>query len=131
MSCAERRESPLRNRIELPRGHDAAGIARRFLDTHFQARLSDLAYANARLIISELVTNAFMHGRGRIFLRLEQRGDRLRIDVVDDGTGQAPAIREHPDAGVGGWGLRIVDTVALRWGAFEGSTHVWAEIALD
>ena len=131
MSCVEPQESSVKHRVELARGHDAANAARRFLDANFEGRLSDLAYTNARLIISELVTNAFVHGVGRIFLCLAEDGEALRIEVVDEGTGETPAIREQPETGVGGWGLRIVDTVATRWGAFEGSTHVWAEIALD
>ena len=129
MSCLEDLESSMEQRVELPRGHDAAGIARRFLDAICGDRLDDLAYTNARLIISELVTNAFMHGTGRIFLRLEERDGTLRIEVVDEGSGAVPAIREQPENGVGGWGLRIVDTLSLQWGAFEGTTHVWAEIA--
>ena len=131
MSCLERQDSPVRHRVDLPRNHDVAAVARRFLDAHFRASLGDVAYVNARLIVSELVTNAFVHGTGDIVLDLEQDGAVLRIEVVDEGTGEAPAIREQPESGVGGWGLRIVDTVAMRWGAFAGSTHVWAEIALD
>ena len=121
----------MENRVELPRSHDAPGIARRVLDASFRDRLSPIAYTDAWLIVSELVTNALVHGEGRIFLSAEQQGDVLRIEVVDEGSGEAPAIREQPDSAVGGWGLRIVDTVALRWGAFEGTTHVWAEISLD
>lgn len=130
MSCVEEQGSEVRHRVELPRGHEAAGVARRVLDEHYARSLSAFAYTNARLIVSELVTNAFLHGEGRISLGFAHRGDTLRIEVVDEGTGQAPAIRDQPDGGAGGWGLRIVDTVSVRWGAFEGTTHVWAEIAL-
>ena len=28
----------------------------------------------------------------------------------------------------GGWGLHLVDQVAVGWGVHEGSTHVWFEI---
>ena len=121
----------MEHRVELPRSHEAAFVARRLLDENFRTGLSDLAYTNARLIVSELVTNALVHGEGRIFVSFEQYGDVLRIEVVDEGTGEVPTICEQPEAGVGGWGLRIVDTVSLRWGAFEGTTHVWAEIGLD
>ncbi len=128
MSCTEERESQVHRRRELPRSHDAAGLARRFLDAHFADTLGEIAYTNARMIVSELVTNAFVHGEGRIHMGLQVNGDALRIEVVDEGTGEAPAIREQPDGGVGGWGLRIVDSISHRWGAFEGTTHVWAEL---
>ena len=131
MSCVEEREPAVRHRIELPRGAAAAGAARRFLEATHAPHLSDGAQINAQLIVSELVTNAFMHGEGRIVLCVERSGSTLRIEVVDEGTGAAPTIREQPDGGAGGWGLRIVETLALRWGAFEGTTHVWAEIAVD
>ena len=42
-----------------------------------------------------------------------------------------PEIREQPADESGGWGLRIVDEVALQWGCFEGTTHVWVELPLS
>jgi anti-sigma regulatory factor (Ser/Thr protein kinase) len=78
--------------------------------------------------VSELVNNAVVHGEGRIRLDAELRGEILRVEVVDEGEGTPPAIREQGVADGGGWGLRLVDTLALRWGVYEGSTHVWAEL---
>jgi serine/threonine-protein kinase RsbW len=84
------------------------------------------------LVVSELVTNAFLHGRGNIELRLRvQRPQRLVVEVVDEGRDAALEVREHDPQADGGWGLQIVDELALRWGAFEGTTHVWAELPLD
>ena len=117
-----------RSRIELPRDESAGSLARRFLDERFAADLDELAHANARIVVSELVTNALLHGEGRIVLHAGLDGGVLRLEVVDEGTGNVPAIRKQPEGGVGGWGLRIVDTLAYRWGAFEGTTHVWAEL---
>ena len=116
--------------IELPRTPVAAAVARRYLDAH-AGHLGEAALEDARLIVSELVTNAVLHGRGRIRLSARVVGSCLRLEVVDEGAGESPTIREPGDGGPGGWGLRIVDTLAQRWGAFDGSTHVWAEIALD
>jgi anti-sigma regulatory factor (Ser/Thr protein kinase) len=82
------------------------------------------------VVVSELVTNAFVHGCGRITLNTSLADGTLRIEVVDEGTGNAPTIREEgADDASGGWGLRIVDTLALNWGAAEGTTHVWADMA--
>ncbi len=115
--------------IALPRTPEAGARARRFVETCFGPRLGPLALDNARLVATELITNAFLHGEGDITLRASLRGDVFRLEVVDEGTGNAPAIREQPEGDGGGWGLRIVDTLALRWGAFEGTTHVWADLA--
>lgn len=125
--------SPARNngvQIELPRSLDAAAIARGVLDDRFGAVLGG-AIGAARLIVTELVSNAVLHGEGRIGLDLRVEDGRMCIEVVDEGTGQVPAIRESTgDGEPGGWGLQIVDTLAGRWGAHEGTTHVWAELEL-
>jgi anti-sigma regulatory factor (Ser/Thr protein kinase) len=92
--------------------------------------LSDAALERALLTAIELVTNAWKHGEGAIGLRLAELRDRLRVEVTDAGNEKRPAIREQADE-TGGWGLRIVDQVALRWGCFDGATHVWADLALD
>ena len=101
-------------------------IIRRCLgDAVSQRELDDLLS-----ITTELVDNAFLHGDGAIRLRLERRPDALYVEVIDEGEGAVPAIREQPAGGTGGWGLRIVDGLARSWGAFAGTTHVWAELAL-
>jgi anti-sigma regulatory factor (Ser/Thr protein kinase) len=109
----------------------AAADARRFVDRLLKARdVADEARESALLISSELVTNAFQHGRGNIELRLKLLGRLLRIEVIDEGRDQAAAVRQREGDETGGWGLRIVDQLAARWGVFEGTTHVWAELAL-
>ena len=50
------------------------------------------------------------------------------MTVSDEGDDQ-PKLRA-PSAD-GGWGLRIVDSCATRWGVEEGSTHVWFEVDLE
>jgi signal transduction histidine kinase len=82
-----------------------------------------------RLVISELVSNAVMHGPGSrpIEIELEARAaGRVRGQVVDRGDGVV-AIRESADEG-GGFGLRLLDDLADRWGVHHGSTHVWFEL---
>ena len=106
--------------FRLPRTADATGLARTLVDRHLRPHLSDNASGNVKMVVSELVTNAIAHGDGDIVLRTELREDAVRIEVVDQGSGRFRAD--------GGWGLRIVDALAARWGAHEGSTHVWADV---
>jgi anti-sigma regulatory factor (Ser/Thr protein kinase) len=84
----------------------------------------------ARLLVSELVTNAVIHGRGRITVRARLSEDRLFVEVIDEGSGLEPAVRkrslENPRAG--GKGLAIVDAASSRWGIHNGTTHVWFEL---
>jgi anti-sigma regulatory factor (Ser/Thr protein kinase) len=114
--------------VDLPRGPEATRIARDLLARHYSDALGAEALYNAQLVTTELVANALEHGRGRIRLKAALGDACLRVEVVDDGTGEAPAIREQTEESKGGWGLRIVEAVALRWGAFEGTTHVWADV---
>lgn len=64
-------------------------------------------------------------------LRLAFPDDRLRIEVIDEGRDQVVAVRQQPADETGGWGLQIVDRLAAQWGVFEGTTHVWADLALE
>ncbi|MFD7512449.1 ATP-binding protein [Streptomyces sp. NPDC059853] len=91
----------------------------------------------ARLIVSELVTNALLHtASDRIVCRVERRGRQLRIEVADQGPGLDPRVPaagpSDPDA-EGGRGLLLLDAMAARWGVISphqgAGCTVWAEIA--
>jgi anti-sigma regulatory factor (Ser/Thr protein kinase) len=98
--------------------------------------LGDRTY-DVELLASELIANAVKYGgEGTIQLQMGMAGKRLRVEVVDQGTGfQAKRRADDRDRDdletVGGWGLPIVEALAADWGSFEGSTHVWFEIDLD
>ena len=118
-------------RLGLARDPASAGEARQLVDALLVGSgASENARASGQLVASELVTNALQHGKGAIELRLKLIGEFLRIEVVDQGRDQAPAVRQSQPDETGGWGLRIVDQVAAQWGVFEGTTHVWADVAL-
>ena len=85
----------------------------------------------AMLLASELVTNCIRHAgvgrRQRIRLRVLVTDSLVRIEVVDSGAGMCVVMRTGDDHG--GWGLRLVDRIADRWGVVrEAGTHVWFEI---
>jgi hypothetical protein len=113
-------------RVRLPREPTSAGIARRLLeehlDTHRREEIDD-----AKSVVSELVNNAVVHGRGAIELRVSWWRGRVRIEVTDEGKDAAirTGIHDMPH------GLDIVEAVSLAWGAHEGSTHVWAELPVS
>jgi len=111
----------------LPRDPTCGSVARRLVQEHLGGQLEPIVLGDAQTIISELVNNAYVHGTGEIELRFQLLEDRLRVEVVDDGQGAAIHVREQGSRG-GGHGLNIVQTLSSQWGAFEGTTHVWAEL---
>jgi anti-sigma regulatory factor (Ser/Thr protein kinase) len=114
-------------RSALPRDPSCGSVARRLVQKHLEGRVEPTLLGDAQMVISELVNNAYVHGTGKIELRFQLLKDRLRVEVVDEGQGAAIHVRERgPHAG--GHGLNIVQTLSSSWGAFEGTTHVWAEV---
>ncbi|MWA06731.1 SpoIIE family protein phosphatase [Actinomadura sp. LD22] len=80
-----------------------------------------------QLLVSELVTNALLHGAGSIVLRLI-RGDALLCEVYDDGQ-DMPHLRHADATAESGRGLQLVSHVAARWGTHrtDGGKVVWFE----
>jgi anti-sigma regulatory factor (Ser/Thr protein kinase) len=115
----------------LPRTRDRAAIARRLIEEHVGPRAGGESLDDLKLVVTELVDNAYLHGRGEIHFRLRSRGDRVRVEVIDEGHGAAVRITERGLDEVGGFGLKLVDQVSTAWGAYEGTTHVWAELSLE
>jgi anti-sigma regulatory factor (Ser/Thr protein kinase) len=104
---------------ELPRDLTAGSRARRLLAKRFAGELGQPELDQAKLLLSELVNNAVLHGSGRIALTADLDADRLRVAVHDDGTGVLEP-RENGFSGLGGRGLQIVDAASSRWGVYEG-----------
>jgi GAF domain-containing protein/anti-sigma regulatory factor (Ser/Thr protein kinase) len=111
--------------IALPRDPSAVALARRAVEEHLRDVAADVR-ETARLLVSELVTNAVRHGRGAIVLVLDGKDERVRIAVRDDGPGR---LRRRDDPGAdGGFGLNLVESLATSWGIEEGTAHVWFEL---
>lgn len=114
--------------LELPRARTAANVARHALRSWCGERLDGDLLLDAELLVSELATNALVHGHGQITMRAQLDDARLLVEVIDDGSGFQRELRREDFWQIGGWGLGIVDDVAGRWGVHEGTTHVWFEL---
>ena len=84
---------------------------------------------DAALVLSELVTNAVVHGGGAVRITVTRQGENVRIDVHDNGS-----ARQHlraPSNNPGGLGLHIVDQLSERWGSQPTATGklVWAVVS--
>lgn len=94
-------------------------------------RLAPTALETAKLLLSELITNAYRHAGMRdgdtITLTLGFHGDSLRVEVADAGRSDRLPQRRTP--GEGGWGLELLERMASRWGVVTGPpTKVWFEL---
>lgn len=109
----------------------AVGRARETID-RFEGRLPARTIEDARLLVSELVTNSLRHaslGRDQaveVSLSLDDRA--LHVEVVDHGRGFQQRFHPAREADDAGWGLFLVARLADRWGVrHDGSTCVWFE----
>jgi two-component sensor histidine kinase len=111
--------------VALPPVPESARRARRAL---VAAGLDPDLDHTVSLLATELVTNSVRHVEGRELIRLEASlsDGFARVDVIDRGPGFDPEVRHTSD----GFGLRLVDKLASRWGVERegGSTRVWFEV---
>ncbi|WP_432177982.1 ATP-binding protein [Streptomyces sp. NBC_00063] len=88
------------------------------------------------LLVSELATNALMHGcfRGRLFqVELTFTGCLLRVSVSDPRGELLPEPRPASENEQYGRGLLIVQEFASSWGVEERSVGktVWCEVCVE
>lgn len=98
----------------------------------------DMLADELELLVSEVVTNALIHARSGVDVRMRKYDDRLRVDVRDnDPRPPIPAVilnveESGNDEAESGRGLFIVDAIASAWGSSptgRGKT-TWFEIAV-
>jgi anti-sigma regulatory factor (Ser/Thr protein kinase) len=122
----------MRLELHLERTPDSAAEARRAL-ADVADQVSARRLEDARLLVSELVTNAIRHAglsdSDRITLIFEVDDDLLRIEVCDPGPGFDLSEPTPDPARPSGWGLYLVRELSDRWGVERnGETRVWFEL---
>ncbi|MEU9276535.1 ATP-binding protein [Streptomyces sp. NPDC048341] len=91
-------------------------------------------------VVTELVTNAVIHGRAtrgsHVLVAYHLDDDLLRVEVRDVADGM-PTMNpaDHPDGeiAIGGRGLKVVAALADDWGVTPRviGKSVWAELAVS
>ena len=112
---------------------DRPRVARRWVMARCAELRFDCGGVDLPLLVSELVTNACVHGGDPVTLRLELSRTRVRVEV-EDGVPGWPGMQTPTDRDSGGRGLLIVDSLSHVWGidhAAAGGKIVWAEVLMD
>ncbi|MER6332680.1 ATP-binding protein [Streptomyces sp. NPDC001034] len=122
------------HRFVLAGGETEVPVARRKVVDKVRAwgvPLDDETADVIRLVASELITNAVVHGEGPATVALYHRPGRLVIDVLDDSPA-APQTSCAQADDESGRGLALVGLLASRcaWEPAGRGKRVWAEIAL-
>jgi anti-sigma regulatory factor (Ser/Thr protein kinase) len=94
--------------------------------------LNNLLVDDAVLLVSEIVSNSVRHASldksDAIQVRVRGSDSMLHVDVIDPGPGFDPEL-VNPSESEGGWGLRLLDGLATRWGVERNDvTKVWFEL---
>lgn len=118
--------------LALPAQPSAPAQARRFvvatLDGWGVAGGDDVV-----LLVSELATNALLHARTEMTVRISEDGPSAILLSVSDSSGEVPRARPASVDSATGRGLTLVTRIADTWGVetYQGGKTVWCRVRLD
>ena len=118
-------------RLPLPPHAIASRQAHRVLEWALRDwRIDGDAAENARIVLSELVTNALTHSLDVFRLALCLNDDQILLEVWDRADGM-PSVGLPHGLAINGRGMFLVDTLSKEWGVRpeeEGGKTVWAKV---
>lgn len=114
----------------VPRSESVA-LARQLVATALGGRL-DYPVHDIVLVVSELVTNAVLHGKGPVGLTLSWDEYGARIEVRDQSR-DLPGVQAARTDSPGGRGLIFVETLSDGWGveATTAGKMVWVHVPMS
>jgi anti-sigma regulatory factor (Ser/Thr protein kinase) len=118
---------------ELRAGPRTPEEARVFLSEALERFNVDVDTGAARLLTSEIASNAVRHGKEPIDMSVSVEEDGLRVSVFDRGSGFDPGdLRSDEDVSPEAWaeegrGLKLVHALSSDWGVErrDEGTEVW------
>lgn len=116
--------------IELAAGPSSVAIARHFVTDRLLEWRAERMLDPTVLLVSELVTNAVLHGLPPVHCSVTLDRDGVRVEVSDSSP-VSPSLREVRRRATNGRGLRLVEMLASAWGcdAIPGDgKSVWFDI---
>lgn len=119
--------------LTLPMDAAASRRARAFLDQAHCPAHGARVLQRARLLLSEVVTNAVRHGSPPITTDLERPGTEGMHVLVTDSAPGAPVVRKVDLESTDGRGMALVDLLPSHWGVEPGqaSKAVWFQLRED
>lgn len=106
MDCARR---------QLPPELSAVGEARHWAGDRCADALGEDGRQVLELLISEVVANAVLHGRGRVSVAVGCEPGEVVV-AVDDGSPDPPQVKSVGLEATGGRGVALVAALAQEWG---------------
>lgn len=118
--------------LQVDLKEDAATKARAALNA-LADDLDPELLGDLRLLVTELVANSVRHSGASVgSVQIDVRTgnpEHVRAEVADPGSGFEAHVSEPDPTRPHGLGLYLLDSLADRWGVFEGGeTRVWFEI---
>jgi anti-sigma regulatory factor (Ser/Thr protein kinase) len=117
--------------VDLPPTPWAPSAARSVLSALLAGWAAPQSRVDAALLVNELVTNAVEHAGGDDALSLQVRiCDGWLWAAVVDGSTAHPVMLEPSGLQAHGRGVRLIATVADRWGSesYRDGKRVWFEL---
>lgn len=114
--------------LHLPPEASAPVEARSWLRGHLGG-WPDAVLDDAQLLVSELVTNAVLHARTPLVVRVRRGGGRLRVEVAD-GDPAVPVAKHFSTDATTGRGMQLLSTLSAAWGVERDGAgkRVWFEL---
>ena len=102
--------------LDLPSTTEAPRLGREFVHSALCTAHHVTVREDAELLVSELVTNAVLHGLPPITLRVDCDTTELVVEVSDEAVG--PALSPHHTSleRESGRGLALLDILSDAWG---------------
>ena len=114
---------------EFPDHPSSVSGARAFVTFHLGGHDLDRLVDDLQLVVSELATNALLHGQTGFLVILLAVDESVRLEV-HDGSQSIPVEVAARTLDVGGRGIAIVSSLSRDWGVTRqqsGGKAVWAE----
>jgi PAS domain S-box-containing protein len=117
------------NSIALDADPRNVSRARRFLGEALLRSRAEHLVESATLVLSEVVTNAFVHAGTQIHIKVTSTNAAVRVEV-EDGGAHLPVHRHYAGTAGTGRGLQLLEELTDRWGTVARVTGktVWFEI---
>jgi anti-sigma regulatory factor (Ser/Thr protein kinase) len=123
--------SDVQVRTTLPAAVSTPAAARDFVRRAVSGVRDPLRIEDLTIVVSELVTNAVLHGTGDVTLHVVAGDERVHVEVGDDQPAHdLPADPERTDSGRG---LLLVSKIASDWGVRRSGAGkvVWADVGVS